>query len=594
MLKTINPRLSKKLKHFSLFAAALTLNFNYANAQVEKEKDVKAFEFLSKENAKGFERKAQEFKNGAVVSAHPEATAVGVAILKKGGNAVDATVAVKFALAVVYPNAGNIGGGGFLIYRSAKGKIASMDFREKAPALAGRDMFLDVNGDPISEKSKEGHLAAGVPGSVAGMVELHKKYGKLKWAELVEPAYQLAKNGFKLTKQQANELNRLRSKFQQFNPLGTVFIKEKGEWATGDVLVQTELANTMRLIRDKGRAGFYEGEVAEFIEAEMKRGGGLISKEDLKNYHAAWRKPIVGDYKGYKVITMPPTSSGGIALVQMLQSVSAYPLSKWGFNADSTTQVMVEAERRVYADRAKHLGDPDFWKVPQKELLEPAYNKNRMASLNWDKATPSAEIQAGEFAIKESEETTHFSIVDQEGNAVSLTTTINTSYGNYVVVKGAGFLLNNEMDDFSVKPGVANYFGLIGYEANAIAPNKRMLSSMTPTILEKDGKLAMVVGTPGGSTIMTSVFQTILNVVDFGMDMQQAVNAKKFHHQWLPDRVDIEPNALTPEIQQKLEAKGYTFYKRNSIGRVDAILVTKTGLYQTGADPRGDDTAGGW
>ncbi|MDQ8003593.1 MAG: gamma-glutamyltransferase [Pedobacter sp.] len=593
MQKTISQKLSNKFKVKTLFAAALILNFGYANAQVEKEKDVKAFEFLSKAN-KGFDRKAQEFKNGAVVSAHPEATAVGVEILKKGGNAVDATVAVKFALAVVYPNAGNIGGGGFLIYRSAKGDIASMDFREKAPALASKDMYLDVNGDPISEKSKEGHLAAGVPGTVSGMVELHKKYGKLKWAELVEPAYQLALKGFKLTKQQVNELNRLKSKFEQFNPLGTALIKAEGKWEEGDLLVQTELANTMRLIRDKGRAGFYEGEVANYIAEEMKRGGGLISKEDLKNYHAAWRKPIVGNYKGYKVITMPPTSSGGIALVQMLQSVSTYPLSKWGFNADSTVQVMVEAERRVYADRAKHLGDPDFWKVPQKELLEPAYNHSRMANLNWDKATPSTEIQAGEFVKKESEETTHFSIVDNAGNAVSLTTTINTSYGNYVVVKGAGFLLNNEMDDFSVKPGVANYFGLIGYEANAIAPNKRMLSSMTPTILEKDGKLSMVVGTPGGSTIMTSVFQTILNVVDFGMDMQEAVNAKKFHHQWLPDRVDIEPDALKPEVQQKLEAKGYVFYKRNGIGRVDAILVTKKGTYQTGADPRGDDTAGGW
>lgn len=593
MQKTIIQTLSSRIKMSTICAMALLLSSSQASAQVEKEKNVKAFEFLS--NSTNQEpRKALEFKKGAVVSAHPEATAVGVAILKKGGNAVDATVAVKFALAVVYPNAGNIGGGGFLIYRSAKGEINSMDFREKAPALAQKDMYLDINGDPISEKSKEGHLAAGVPGTVAGMVELHKKYGKLKWADLVEPAYQLAINGFKITQQQAGELNRLKSKFQQFNPLGTVFVKTEGEWVAGDLLVQNELANTLKLIRDKGRAGFYEGEVANYIVEEMKRGGGLISKEDLKNYQAAWRTPIVGNYKGYKVITMPPTSSGGIALVQMLQSVEPYALTKWGHNSDSTVQVMVEAERRAYADRAKHLGDPDFWKVPQKELLEPAYNKSRMANLNWDKATPSTEIQAGEFAKKESEETTHFSIVDKDGNAVSLTTTINTSYGNYVVVKGAGFLLNNEMDDFSVKPGTPNYFGLIGYEANAIAPNKRMLSSMTPTILEKDGKLAMVVGTPGGSTIMTSVFQTILNVIDFGMDMQQAVNAKKFHHQWLPDRVDIEPNALMPEVQQKLEAKGYTFYKRNSIGRVDAILVTKKGIYQTGADPRGDDTAGGW
>ena len=594
MHRTTIKRQSNSSKIKVLFCALPFLSFGYAKAQVEKDKNVKAFEFLSKSDTKGFDRKAQEFNNGAVVSAHPEATAVGVEILKKGGSAIDATVAVKFALAVVYPVAGNIGGGGFLIYRSAKGELNSMDFREKAPGLAQKDMFLDVNGDPISDKSKEGHLAAGVPGTVAGMVEFHKKYGKMKWTDLVEPAYLLATNGFKITKQQANELNRLKTKFQEFNPLGTVFVKTEGEWKEGDLLVQPELANTMRLIRDKGRDGFYKGEVANYIAEEMKRGGGLISKKDLKNYKAAWRKPIVANYKGYKVVTMPPTSSGGIALVQLLQSVATYPLSKWGYNADSTVQVMVEAERRAYADRAKHLGDPDFWSVPQKQLLEPAYNQGRMASLNWNKATLSSEIQAGEFAKKESEETTHFSIVDKEGNAVSLTTTINTSYGNYVVVKGAGFFLNNEMDDFSVKPGTPNYFGLIGYEANAIAPNKRMLSSMTPTILEKDGKLAMVVGTPGGSTIMTSVFQTILNVLDFGMDMQEAVNAKKFHHQWLPDRVDIEPNALTLEVQQKLEAKGYKFYKRNAIGRVDAILITKNGTYQTGADPRGDDTAGGW
>jgi len=592
MQKTIIPKVSKRIKMGIFCAVVLLLNFGQACAQIEKEKNVKAFEFLSNSD-NGEARKALEFKNGAVVSAHPEATAVGVAILKKGGNAVDATVAIKFALAVVYPNAGNIGGGGFLIYRSAKGEINSMDFREKAPALAQKDMYLDINGDPISEKSKEGHLAAGVPGTVAGMVELHRKYGKLKWAELIAPALQLASNGFKVTKQQANELNRLQPKFRQFNPLGTVFIKEEA-WKDGDLLVQLELANTLKLIRDKGRAGFYEGEVANYIVEEMKRGGGLISKEDLKNYQPAWRKPITGYYKGYKVVTMPPTSSGGIALIQLLQSVAPYGLSKWGYNADSTVQLMVEAERRAYADRAKHLGDPDFWKVPQKQLLEPAYNKARMANLNWDRATPSTEIQAGEFAKKESEETTHFSVVDKAGNAVSLTTTINTSYGNYVVVKGAGFLLNNEMDDFSVKPGTPNYFGLVGYEANAIAPNKRMLSSMTPTILEKDGKLAMVVGTPGGSTIITSVFQTIINVIDFGMDMQQAVNAKKFHHQWLPDRIDIEPNALSVQVQQSLEAKGYTFYQRNSIGRVDAILVTKKGFYQTGADSRGDDTAGGW
>lgn len=574
----------------SALTLIVSLNINNASAQ----DNVKALEFFGNGTSKGQQQNAVTYKNGAVVSAHPDATAVGVAILKKGGNAVDAAVAVKFALAVVYPNAGNIGGGGFLVYRSKKGAISSLDFREKAPKAAFKDMFLDAEGNPITEKSTDGHLASGVPGSVAGMVEVHQKYGKLKWADLVEPAYQLALKGFNITKQQAGELNRLKPKFEKFNPLGTAFVKESGQWAAGDLLVQAELANTMALIRDKGKAGFYEGEVADHIVNEMKRGGGIISKEDLKNYDAAWRTPIVGSYKGYKVITMPPTSSGGIALVQLLQSVEDYNVAKWGFNSDSTVQLMVEAERRVYADRAKHLGDPDFWEVPQKELLDKKYNVQRMANMSWNKATPSTDIQAGEFYKKESEETTHFSIVDKEGNAVSLTTTINTSYGNYVVVKGAGFFLNNEMDDFSVKPGTPNYFGLVGYEANAIVPNKRMLSSMTPTILEKDGKLAMVVGTPGGSTIMTSVFQTILNVIDFGMDMQTAVEAKKFHHQWLPDRIDIEGGALSDTTKANLEAKGYSFYKRGSIGRVDAILITKKGRYQTGADPRGDDTAGGW
>jgi len=319
-----------------------------------------------------------------------------------------------------------------------------------------------------------------------------------------------------------------------------------------------------------------------------------MTKQDLKNYRAVWRKPIIGNYRGYKIITMPPTSSGGIALIQLLQSVEPYPLNKWGHNADSTVQVIVEAERRVYADRATHLGDPDFYKVPQKELLNTDYNKNRMANFNWAAATPSNDVLAGVVKGKESEETTHFSIVDHDGNAVSITTTLNGSYGSFVVVKGAGFLLNNEMDDFSVKPGAPNMYGLVGGEANAIAPNKRMLSSMTPSIVEKDGSLFMVVGTPGGSTIITSVFQTIINVIDFEMNMQQAVAAKKFHHQWLPDEVYVEKDAIDSLSTEKLKTKGYKVIPRGPIGRVDAILKTKWGTYQGGADPRGDDVAIGY
>lgn len=539
-------------------------------------------------------RNNEDFKNGMVVSAHPEASKVGIEILKKGGNAVDAAVAVQFALAVVYPNAGNIGGGGFMVYRSAKGEVNALDFREKASAAASRDMYLDAAGNPIVEKSLYGHLAAGVPGSVAGMVEAHKKYGKLSWKEVVQPAIDLAEKGFEITKRQASELNGLHRKLMDINVNGTALVNLESTWQERSLLIQTELANTLKLIQQKGRAGFYEGAVADAIVAEMQRGKGLMTKEDLKNYRAVWRKPITGNYRGYKVITMPPTSSGGIALIQLLQSVEPYPLNRWGHNSDSTVQVIVEAERRVYADRATHLGDPDFYNVPQKHLLNLDYNKKRMADFNWSAATPSDKVLAGVIKGKESEETTHFSIVDHDGNAVSITTTLNGSYGSLVVVKGAGFLLNNEMDDFSVKPGAPNMYGLVGGEANAIAPNKRMLSSMTPSIVEKDGQLFMVVGTPGGSTIITSVFQTIINVIDFNMDIQSAVAAKKFHHQWLPDEVYVEKDAIDSLAVEKLKAKGYNLLYRGPIGRVDAIIKTKWGSYQGGADPRGDDLAIGY
>ena len=535
-----------------------------------------------------------EYKNGMVVSAHPEASQVGIDILKKGGNAVDAAVAVQFALAVVYPNAGNIGGGGFMVYRSAKGEVNTLDFREKAAAGASRDMYLDAAGNPIVDKSLYGHLAAGVPGSVDGMVEAHRKYGKLTWAQVLQPAIDLAHNGFKITKRQAGELNSLHQKLMMFNPKGTAFINLESAWKENDLLVQNELANTLKHIQEKGRAGFYEGPVADSILAEMQGGKGLITKEDLQNYHAKWRKPITGDYRGYKIITMPPTSSGGIALIQLLKSVEPFPLKRWGYNKDSTIQVIVEAERRVYADRATHLGDPDFYNVPQSQLLSTAYNKKRMTNFSWSAATPSSQVMAGEIIGAEHEETTHFSIVDHDGNAVSITTTLNGSYGSLVVVKGAGFLLNNEMDDFSVKPGAPNMYGLVGGEANAIAPNKRMLSSMTPSIVEKNGNLFMVVGTPGGSTIITSVFQTIINVIDFDMNMQQAVSAKKFHHQWLPDEVYFEKDAIDSVSLEKLKLKGYKMVPRGAIGRVDAILKTKYGSYQGGADPRGDDQAIGY
>jgi len=532
------------------------------------------------------------YKNGVVVSAHPEASKVGLEILKKGGNAIDAAVAIQFALAVVYPNAGNIGGGGFLVYRDKKGNINALDYREKAPLKAHRDMYLDNSGNPIKDKSLYGHLAPGVPGTVDGMVRAHKEYGRLSWKELVEPSVDLAKNGFPITAQQAKELNEIKASLKQFNPLGTALVKET-EWKAGDLLIQTELANTFMQIRDKGRAGFYEGEIADYIVAEMKRGSGLITKRDLFEYQSAWRKPVTGMYKGYKIITMPPPSSGGIALVQLLNAVAPYPISKWGHNRDSTVRLIVEAERRVYADRSEYLGDPDFYTIPKEQLLNYAYQQKRMETFSWDYATASSAVKPGRLVGKESEETTHYSIVDADGNAVSVTTTINLAYGSKVVVKGAGFLLNNEMDDFSVKPGSPNAFGVTGGIANAIAPGKRMLSSMTPTIIEKDKKLYMVVGTPGGSTIITSVFQTILNVLEFGQDMQQAVTSKRFHHQWFPDAVFTEENVFDAETQIKLKQKGYKLTPRGNIGRVDAILKTEKG-YQGGADPRGDDTVAGY
>ncbi|MGF7081722.1 gamma-glutamyltransferase [Mucilaginibacter sp. UYCu711] len=552
------------------FLGACLLIVNYVNAQSDQNK----------------------YQNGMVVCAYPDAANVGVEILKKGGNAVDAAVAVQFALAVVHPQAGNLGGGGFMVFRSAKGEANTLDFREKAPALATTNMYLDTAGDVIPDMSLATHQASGVPGSVDGMVEAHKKYGKLKWPQLVQPAINLAKNGFKMTARLAADINRVHDTFIKMNP-GKGYLVKAEPWKEGDVLIQTDLAKTLQLIRDNGRAGFYAGKTADAIVAEMKTGNGLISKTDLANYHAVWRKAIKSTYKQYAIFTMPPPSSGGIALVQLLKSVEPYPLHRFGHNTDSTVSVMVEAERRVYADRSKYLGDPDFYEVPVDSLLRPAYIKARMNSFSWDAATPSSSIQPGSFAGYESDQTTHYSIVDKEGNAVAITTTLNGTFGSKIFVGGAGFLLNNEMDDFSSKPGVPNMYGLLGGKANAIQPNKRMLSCMTPTIITKDGKLFMVVGTPGGSTIMTSVYQTILNVIEFNMSMQDAVTAKRFHSQWMPDKVDIERGALDAATINKLDQKGYKIVAGGNIGRVDAILKTKDG-YQGGADPRGDDTAIGW
>lgn len=528
--------------------------------------------------------------SASVASAHPVATAIGIEILKSGGNAVDAAIAVQFALAVCYPGAGNIGGGGFMVYRGKNGEISALDYREKAAAAATTDMYLDSVGNPIVEKSLFGHLAAGVPGSVDGMVKAFEKYSKLKdWKKLVQPAIDVAQNGYKITQREADNLNEDQEKFKKYNLSTTAFHKEK--WAEGDLLIQKELANTLTAIRDLGRAGFYEGKVADFIVQEMKDGGGIITHQDLKDYNAVWREPIVTNYRGHKVISMPPPSSGGLVLTQLLKMVEPYDLRSMKFHSAAAVHLVVEAERRAYADRAKYMGDPDFFKVPSAQLLNGDYIKNRMKDFDPRKASKSDSIKAG---IIESTQTTHLSIVDAEGNAVAVTTTLNGGYGAFTVVRRAGFILNNEMDDFSVKPGAPNMYGLVGAEANKIEPGKRMLSSMTPTIIEKDGKLKMVVGTPGGSTIITSVFQTITNVLDFGMDADQAVQSARFHHQWLPDQIFIEKDAISESDRKALEAIGHKFKEREAIGRVEAIVIRNDGKLHTAADRRGDDDAKGY
>ena len=528
-----------------------------------------------------------------VVSAREEASKIGSDILKKGGNAYDAMVATQLALAVVYPVAGNIGGGGFMVYRTNEGKTGALDFREKAPLNASKDMYLDTEGNVIPGKSSFGVHSVGVPGTIAGLFEVHHKFGGLPFKDLIQPSINMARSGFKVTSKQAKALNRTRKLFEKANNYKILFDKE---WKKGDLLKQEELAQTLERIRDNGQDGFYKGKTAQLFVDYVKELGGIISLEDLEKYKAIWRKPIEFNYKNHKIISMTLPASGGICLAQILKSIEPFDLTKITHNSSKYVQLLTEAERRSYADRAHYLGDLDFVNVPIDSLIAASYIKKRMNSFSWDKATKSSEVSHGAILGHESDQTTHYSIVDQFGNAVSVTTTLNTGYGSKVLVKGAGFFLNNEMDDFSAKPGVPNVYGLVGSKANAIAPEKRMLSSMTPTIVEKDGKLKMVLGTPGGSTIITSVLQNIINIVDYKMGMQESVNKARFHHQWLPDNIRMEPNGFDNITKENLKELGYELIERNSliIGRVDAILLLPNGKLEGGADPRGDDKAIGF
>lgn len=527
-----------------------------------------------------------------VVSAHPLATAVGVAVLRDGGNAFDAAVAVHWALAVTSPWAGNIGGGGFMVLRRADGTSSALDYRETAPGSATRDMYLDAAGRPVTDRSRHGHLAVGVPGSVAGMFALHDSLGELPMARLIQPAIDLARHGCALTRLETRELAHARPLLEEQNTRPTAFTA-RPEWTVGDTLFQPELARTLERIRDRGAAGFYAGPTARAIAEEMVRGGGLITEADLAAYRAVWRPTLTGRYRGIDVITMPPPSSGGVLLLQLLRGMEGFDVKGSGWQRTATVHRMVEVERRAFADRSVHCGDPDFVAVPTQELVDSAYVLRRMADYDALAATPSCSIKAG-LPHAESEQTTHFSVVDAEGNAVSCTTTLNGWYGSGVVVGDAGFVLNNEMDDFSVSPGSPNLYGLVGGEANAIVPGKRMLSSMAPTILAQDGRLMMVLGSPGGATIPTTIFQVVLNVVDHGMDMQAAVEAPRFHHQWLPDTIRLEAGAIGREDSLRLRSMGHRLTVRPSIGRADAILVRPDGRLEGGADPRGEDHAGGY
>ena len=530
-------------------------------------------------------------KNAMVVSARSEASQIGIDILKMGGNAFDAMVATELALAVTYPSAGNIGGGGFMVYRKNDGSVGALDYREKAPIKSTKDMYLDENGDIIEGLSMIGALSVGVPGTIAGIFEVHEKFGSLPIRDIFEPVIKLAKDGVVVTEKQSQKIKENQQYFKLVNKTPTLFDKD---FKTNDLIRYENLASTLNRIMINGKDEFYRGETASKLVKYIQENGGIISLEDLDNYKPVWREPVIFEYDDLNIISMSPPSSGGICINQILKMIEPYDLEELGHNSVNYIKLLVEAERRSFADRSHFLGDPDFVKISVDKLVNEEYLKNRMKNFTFDEPTNSFNLKHGNMSIVESEETTHYSIVDSFGNAIAATTTLNGSYGSKLYCDELGFFLNNEMDDFSSKPGFPNMYGLIGGVANKIEPEKRMLSSMTPTIVEKNNQLYMTLGTPGGSTIITSVIQTILNVHEFNMSMNEAVNSPRFHHQWMPDSIRIESDRFSTIIKDELEKSGYKLNDKGLIGRVDGILIKSDKTLEGGADKRGDDTAIGY